>query len=180
VDFKNTLFIMTSNLGSPFYGSVGLSKEALKLMLLDPDKILDDPDDEGEHILNDREIEKAINEMVKLKFKPEFINRLDSTINFRPLDLGMLARIVGIQVDLFVKRLGDRNIQIAVDEPAKQWLAFQSYDLLYGARPLKRLIQQKIGDPIAQKILSGEIQDGQKVSVTHAENSEDLQLHIQK
>jgi ATP-dependent Clp protease ATP-binding subunit ClpB len=113
-----------------------------------------------------------------LKFKPEFINRLDSIINFKPLDLGMLARIVDIQVEIFTKRLADRNIAITVDDGAKQWLAFQSYDLLYGARPLKRLIQQKIGDPIAKQILSGEIKDGQSVTVSHATDSEDLQCVV--
>jgi ATP-dependent Clp protease ATP-binding subunit ClpB len=178
VDFKNTILIMTSNLGSVFYGNIAITREALQLMLIDPNKVLDDPKVEGEHILSDEETARAIQELVRLKFKPEFINRLDAIINFKPLDLDQLAKIVDLQVALFAKRLSDRNIEIDVDAKAKEWLAFQSYNLLYGARPLKRLIQQKIGDVLAKKILNFEIQDGQKVIVTHTEDSPDLEITL--
>ena len=138
VDFRNAILILTSNLGS----------QALIDPTLTPDQRHD-----------------AVMAVVRTAFKPEFLNRLDDTIMFDALSREDLASIVDIQVDALARRLADRRITLAVEPAAREWLADHGFDPLYGARPLRRLIQTAIGDPLARGILSGDVRDGSTVQV---------------
>ncbi len=138
VDFRNTLLILTSNLGSHY----------LVDPTLDPDKKRD-----------------SVMATVRAAFKPEFLNRLDEVVLFDALSKDDLTHIVELQLALLEKRLAVRRISIAVTEAAKQWLADTGYDPAYGARPLRRLIQSAIGDPLARLLISGEVADGGSVTV---------------
>jgi ATP-dependent Clp protease ATP-binding subunit ClpB len=138
VDFRNTLLILTSNLGSHF--------------LVDPTL---DPDKKRESVMG----------VVRSSFKPEFLNRLDETVLFDALTKEDLTRIVDLQLSLLEKRLAVRRITISVTDAAKAWLADTGYDPAYGARPLRRLIQTAIGDPMARMLLAGEVADGGAVTV---------------
>ncbi|WP_024795752.1 ATP-dependent chaperone ClpB [Tomitella biformata] len=139
VDFRNTILILTSNLGA------GGDKEQVMAA-------------------------------VKAKFKPEFINRLDDVVIFDPLSELQLESIVDIQLAQLATRLAARRLTLDVSQPAKAWLASRGYDPAYGARPLRRLIQQAIGDQLAKKLLAGEIRDGDPVPVTVAEDGSGLVL----
>lgn len=149
VDFRNVILILTSNLGSQF--------------LVDP-------------TLSWEEKELAVGEAVRQAFKPEFINRLDEIAIFRPLSEENLAHIVGISVDRLRSRLEDKRIEIEVSDEARDWLARRGYDPLYGARPLRRLMQTEIDDRLARGILAGEIHDGDHVRVTVASGGESLEV----
>jgi ATP-dependent Clp protease ATP-binding subunit ClpB len=138
VDFRNTLLILTSNLGSHF--------------LVDP---LLDPEEKRESVMT----------AVRSSFKPEFLNRLDEIVLFDALTKDDLTHIVELQLGLLEKRLAARRISIEVTDAAKEWLADTGYDPAYGARPLRRLIQTAIGDPLARKLIAGEINDGDSVTV---------------
>ncbi len=138
VDFRNTLLILTSNLGSTY--------------LVDPTL---DPEKKKESVLA----------VVRASFKPEFLNRLDEIVLFDALTRDDLARIVDLQLALLEKRLAVRRIAIQVTEAARDWLADTGYDPAYGARPLRRLIQTAIGDPLARLLISGEVVDGGTVTV---------------
>ncbi|MFD0704195.1 ATP-dependent chaperone ClpB [Alloscardovia venturai] len=138
VDFKNTILIMTSNLGSQFLVSGELEGEARK---------------------------SAVMEAVHAHFKPEFINRLDDLIVFEPLTRDELANIVDIQVNAVASRLTDRRIVLDVTKSAREWLADMGYDPAYGARPLRRLVQSEVGDQLARMLLSGKVHDGDTVLV---------------
>ena len=142
VDFKNTLIIMTSNLGA--------------------DALAND--------VGDDEISEAAREAVsgaiRAHFRPEFLNRIDETVFFKRLGRNEIDRIVDIQVDRLSKLLADRNITIDLDAEAKTWLANRGYDPIYGARPLKRLIQRELQDPLARLILEGRVKDGETVKVS--------------
>ncbi len=138
VDFRNTLLILTSNLGSHF--------------LVDPTL---DPDAKRSSVLS----------VVRASFKPEFLNRLDEIVVFDALSRDELAHIVDLQLALLEKRLAVRRITIHVSDDARAWLAETGYDPAYGARPLRRLIQTAIGDPLARLLIGGEISDGGTVSV---------------
>ncbi len=138
VDFRNTLLILTSNLGSQH--------------LVDP---LLDPEKRKESVLA----------VVRSAFKPEFLNRLDEIVTFDALSKDDLTHIVDLQLALLEKRLAVRRISIAVSDAARTWLADVGYDPAYGARPLRRLIQSAIGDPLARMLISGEVTDGGTVSV---------------
>ncbi|QZY28889.1 ATP-dependent chaperone ClpB [Nocardioides coralli] len=138
VDFRNTLLILTSNLGSNF--------------LVDPTL---DPEKRRESVMS----------VVRASFKPEFLNRLDEVVVFDALSKEDLAHIVDLQLALLEKRLAVRRIAIAVTDAAKQWLADTGYDPAYGARPLRRLIQTAIGDPLARQLIAGEVTDGGEVTV---------------
>ena len=138
VDFRNTILILTSNLGSQ--------------ALIDP-------------TLTPEQRQEAVMAVVRSSFKPEFLNRLDDTIMFEALTRADLASIVGIQVSALAQRLSDRRISLEVDPAAREWLADHGFDPLYGARPLRRLIQTSIGDPLARGILSGAVSDGSTVRV---------------
>ena len=139
VDFRNTVVILTSNLGAG----------------------------------GDRE---QIMEAVKHHFKPEFINRLDDVVVFDPLSQDQLVGIVDIQLEGLAERLAARRLILDVSDSAKSWLAERGYDPAYGARPLRRLIQQAIGDRLAKKLLAGEIVDGDTVHVDVADGGEGLDV----
>ena len=138
VDFRNAILILTSNLGSVF--------------LADP-------------MLDDTTKRDKVMEVVRLSFKPEFLNRLDEVVLFDALGADELARIVEIQVAQLSARLADRRLTLQVTDAAKEWLALTGYDPVYGARPLRRLVQSAIGDQLAKAILAGEIRDGDTVVV---------------
>ncbi len=141
VNFKNTVIVMTSNLGSTQIQELS-SKGA-----------------------EEWEIEAAVRELLKGAFRPEFLNRIDETIIFHPLGKEQLTRIVDIQLGYLRKRLATRNIKLRVSEQAERLLAEEGYDPTYGARPLKRVIQQRIENPLAQRILSGEFGEGDTVVI---------------
>ena len=142
VDFRNTLLILTSNLGSMY--------------LVDPTL---DPEKKRESVLA----------MVRQSFKPEFLNRLDEIVIFDALGKDDLAHIVDIQLGLLGTRLAARRIDIVVTDAARAWLAETGYDPAYGARPLRRLIQTAIGDPLARMLLGGTVVDGGTVRVDRAD-----------
>ncbi|RMH47589.1 MAG: ATP-dependent chaperone ClpB [Alphaproteobacteria bacterium] len=138
VDFKNTLIVLTSNLGS----------QALM--------------EEG----NRTAMRARVMEAVRAHFRPEFLNRLDEIVIFDRLTRAQMDRIVAIQVAQLEKRLADRKITLALDEEARKWLADRGYDPVYGARPLKRVIQTHLQNPLAELLLAGEIREGSTVPVT--------------
>ena len=119
-------------------------------------------------------------EMVRSSFKPEFINRLDEIVIFNSLGADDLAKIVQIQLTSLQDRLSDRRISIEVTVGAIEWLVRHGIDPLYGARPLRRLIQSAIGDELARDILSGRINDGSNVSIDVSDDSADLKFDINK
>ncbi len=141
VDFKQTLIILTSNLGA----------QALSQ--------LPDGADSGD-------AKRDVNDAVRAHIRPEFLNRLDETIIFDRLARGDMAGIVDIQLGLLAKRLAGRKITLEMDSGSRQWLADEGYDPVFGARPLKRVIQRALQDPLAEMILSGEIMDGAIVPVS--------------
>nr|WP_202451256.1 ATP-dependent chaperone ClpB [Streptomyces sp. SID4948] len=141
VDFRNVILILTSNLGSQYLVDLTLGEEQKKQSVL---------------------------ETVRASFKPEFLNRLDDIVVFSALNKDELRRIARLQTDRLAARLRDRRLTLDVTDPALDWLAVEGNDPAYGARPLRRLIQTAIGDPLARAILSGEILDGQTVRVDQA------------
>jgi ATP-dependent Clp protease ATP-binding subunit ClpB len=141
VDFKNTLIAMTSNIASQFISELA-SKEA-----------------------DQWEIEAQLKDALKQHFRPEFLNRIDETVVFHSLSKEHLAAIVEIQVEHVSRRLGDRHIALEVTQPARLLLGEMGYDPTFGARPLKRVIQQTIENPLSNMILRGEVRDGQHVRV---------------
>ncbi|KAB5869126.1 ATP-dependent chaperone ClpB [Bifidobacterium adolescentis] len=138
VDFKNTILIMTSNLGSQFLVNPDMDADAKK---------------------------KAVMDAVHMQFKPEFINRLDELVMFHPLTREELGGIVDIQVAQVSARLTARRITLDVTDSAREWLANTGYDPAYGARPLRRLVQTEVGDQLARMLLAGEVHDGDTVLV---------------
>lgn len=147
VDFRNTILVLTSNLGSQFLVDEGLSWE---------DKVT------------------AVNAEVRRAFKPEFVNRLDDIVVFSTLSGEDLGQIVEITVDRLQKRLSERRLELAVTPAARLWLADKGYDALYGARPLRRLMQKEIDDRLAKALLSGEVHDGDTVRVDLASDASGL------
>ena len=141
VDFRNTILILTSNLGA------GGTREQMM-------------------------------DAVKAAFKPEFVNRLDDVVIFDPLSKEQLTSIVDIQIGALQKRLAARRLTLIVDDAAKVWLAERGYDPAYGARPLRRLVQQAIGDQLAKKLLAGDVRDGDAVLVSVAEDGESLSVGV--
>ncbi len=148
VSFKNTIIIMTSNVGSEI-----IAKEA-PLGFVDEDKISQKED-----------LKEKIQNALKEKFRPEFINRIDEIIIFDYLGQKEIKQIVDLELDKVEKRLSRKDIKIMVTEKAKDYLAEKGFDPNYGARPLKRLIQKTILDPLALKIVIGEIKEGSRVTV---------------
>jgi ATP-dependent Clp protease ATP-binding subunit ClpB len=151
VDFRNTILILTSNLGAHFLQDTALSEKERR-----------------ENVMN----------VVRASFKPEFLNRLDDVIMFDALDREQLARIVRLQVASVSARLAERRIALDVDDAATQWLADEGFDPLYGARPLKRLVQKEIGDALARMILRGTVHDGDHVSAGVAADGSALELRV--
>jgi ATP-dependent Clp protease ATP-binding subunit ClpB len=141
VDFRNTLIIMTSNLGAEFLAS--------------------QPEGQDSEAVRDQ-----VMAVVRSSFRPEFLNRVDEIILFHRLKRADMGRIVDIQVARLQKLLEDRKITISLESSAREWLADKGYDPVYGARPLKRVIQKSIQDPLAERILSGQIKDGGKVTIS--------------
>lgn len=141
VDFRNSIIIMTSNLGSHFLVDTNLDRH---------------------------QKESAVMATVQTAFKPEFLNRIDDILIFDALERKEISRIMELLVDDLQKRLSERHIQLTLDDRAKSWLMESGFDPQYGARPLRRTIQKAIGDPLAMKILAGEIPDGSKVHITAA------------
>ena len=138
VDFRNTILILTSNLGSAFIADPSLGEDAKR---------------------------DAVMSVVRATFKPEFLNRLDDVIVFDALTTEELSRIVDLQVTRLARRLADRRLTLTVTPAAREWLAVTGFDPVYGARPLRRLVQSAIGDQLAQALLSGAIGDGDTVLV---------------
>jgi ATP-dependent Clp protease ATP-binding subunit ClpB len=147
VDFRNTILILTSNLGSQFIADPALD-EAVKR-----DRVMG---------------------VVRKTFKPEFLNRLDDVILFEALTTAELSEIVDLQVARMAKRLADRRLTLTVTPAAREWLSVTGFDPVYGARPLRRLIQSAIGDKLARGLLSGDIADGDTVTVDLDQESDSL------
>ncbi len=145
VDFKNTVVIMTSNIGSQYIQDLQN---------------------------NEAEMRRRVTEAMRQHFKPEFLNRVDDIIIFHSLDADMLKQIVGLQVAVVQKRLADKKIEIELTDGAKELMAEEGFDMTYGARPLKRVIQRDVLNPLASRILSGEIKEGSRVLI----DREDRQL----
>ena len=141
VNFKNTVIVMTSNIGSQQIQELAGKKA------------------------EEWEVEATVKDLLKQYFRPEFLNRIDETIVFHPLSKEHLARIVDVQLELLEKRLSSRNMRLELTAKAKSLLVEEGYDPTYGARPLKRVIQQLIENPLATKILSGEFGDGDTIKV---------------
>jgi ATP-dependent Clp protease ATP-binding subunit ClpB len=138
VDFRNAIVIMTSNLGGPAFRDPSIS-----------------PDKRREAILED----------VRGFFRPEFVNRIDEIVVFDPLEPEQLRQIVDIQLGLLSERLAGRSLAVELTEAARDHLATAGYDPTFGARPLKRLIQRELQDPLAMRLLSGEVREGDRVVV---------------
>jgi ATP-dependent Clp protease ATP-binding subunit ClpB len=138
VDFKNTIIIMTSNVGSQYIQELG-----------------------GQ---NREEMERRVTEALRAGFKPEFLNRIDETIIFLNLEPDQIGKIVDIQMTHLADRLAEQNIELILSESARDLIARQGYDPIYGARPLKRVIQRQIENPLAMQILDGNILQGARLS----------------
>lgn len=141
VDFKQTLIILTSNLGSQALSQLPEGSDA-------------------------DQAKSAVMDAVRAHFRPEFLNRLDEIVLFDRLSRENMDGIVDIQLDILKKRLSSRKIELDIDEEAQTWLADQGYDPVYGARPLKRVIQKALQDPLAELLLSGDLLDGDSIEVS--------------
>ena len=149
IDFRNVILIMTSNLGSNFLADPAMSEKA-----------------KNEAVMN----------VVRKAFRPEFLNRLDEIVMFSPLSREDLAAIVDINLDRINHRLAERRITVEVSDAGRRWLANRGYDPVYGARPLRRLLQTTIEDQLARKVLAGEVTDGQTVRFGVPPESDGLQI----
>ena len=149
VDFRNVILIMTSNLGSNFLADQSLDQKA-------------------KH--------NAVMGVVRKAFRPEFLNRLDEIVMFSPLSRDDLARIVVINVARINRRLADRRITIEVSDAGRSWLAERGYDPVYGARPLRRLLQTTVEDQLARRLLAGDISDGQTVDFDVTADGDGLEI----
>jgi ATP-dependent Clp protease ATP-binding subunit ClpB len=147
VDFRNAILILTSNLGS---------------------SVIADP------MLSEEQRREAVLSVVRSSFKPEFLNRLDDIVVFHALTGPDLRSIVDIQLARLRRRLADRRLTIDVTDAARSWLAEHGYDPIYGARPLRRLVQSAIGDQLARALLGGEVRDGDTVVVDLADSKDGL------
>ena len=141
VDFRNTLLIMTSNLGAEF--------------------LVAQPEGQDTDAVKDQ-----VMAVVRASFRPEFLNRVDEIILFHRLRREEMGKIVDIQMARLARLLEDRKITIVLEPAAREWLADKGYDPAYGARPLKRVIQKSVQDPLAELLLAGKIRDGEKVVIS--------------
>ena len=153
VDFRNVILVMTSNLGSNYLSDPTMAPEAAH---------------------------DAVMSVVRQSFKPEFLNRLDEIVVFDALSQDDLTRIVDLQVAALAARLADRRIALEVTEEAERWLAVTGYDPLYGARPLRRLVQSAIGDELARQLLGGAVRDGDTVVVDLDAATNKLVVHAKE
>jgi ATP-dependent Clp protease ATP-binding subunit ClpB len=140
VDFRNTLLIMTSNIGADYLVSLGENEDVDK-------------------------VREQVMSLVRANFRPEFLNRVDEIILFHRLRRDQMGAIVDIQIARLQKLLDDRKVVIELSPEARNFLADKGYDPAYGARPLKRVIQKELQDPLAGKLLAGEIKDGERLKV---------------
>ncbi|HZV80751.1 MAG TPA: AAA family ATPase, partial [Geobacteraceae bacterium] len=148
VDFRNTVIIMTSNIGSHWIQQYGTSDYSrMRTMVM---------------------------EALKESFKPEFLNRVDETVIYHPLELDRIKEIVAIQLQALAKRLAERNLQLTVSDRAREYIAGEGYDPAYGARPLKRTIQRMLQDPLALMLLEGKFGEGEKITVDLAADGRGL------
>lgn len=138
VDFRNAILVLTSNMGSQYLVDTTLDFDKRKELVM---------------------------EVVRTSFKPEFLNRLDDIVMFSPLGTEHLTSIVDLQLESLRRRIADRRISLDVTQAAKDWLVLKGFDPIYGARPLRRLVQTSVGDALAKAILSGQIHDGDTVTV---------------
>jgi ATP-dependent Clp protease ATP-binding subunit ClpB len=145
VDFTNTIVVMTSNLGSEHM------------------RVCSTPEQTAE-------LNQQVMQAVRGKFRPEFLNRLDEVMIFKPLTMEVMKPIVDIQLGRLQARLRERRIELSIDDAARTVLAEAGYNPAYGARPLQRVVQSRLQDPLAEKIVEGAIVDGQRVDVTAAEH----------
>ncbi len=151
VDFRNVILVLTSNMGSQFLIDTDMPYDERKARVLD---------------------------VVRTQFRPEFLNRLDAMVMFEPLDRAELSRITGIQIEQLQRRLADRRIVLELTDEARQWLVNKGFDPVYGARPLRRLVQTAVGDKLAKAILAGEVHDGSTVLIGTEPSGEDLTLTV--
>jgi len=142
VDFKNTVVIMTSNVASEIFSA-------------EPEASPRTPDEE----------KRLLEEALRARFRPEFLNRIDDIVVFRRLSVGDVERIVDLQLTRVAEIVAGRGIRLAWTGAARTWLAREAYDPVYGARPLKRSLQKLVQDPLARKLLAGEIVDGASVTL---------------
>jgi ATP-dependent Clp protease ATP-binding subunit ClpB len=140
VDFRNTILIMTSNIGSPL--------------------LIENASDRGEIA---EPVRQQVMQELRGRFRPEFLNRVDEIVLFKPLTLADIKKIVELQLGLLGKRLAERHIELELTEAAKEHVAREGYDPVYGARPLKRYLQRQVETALARKILAGEIADNSHV-----------------
>jgi ATP-dependent Clp protease ATP-binding subunit ClpB len=153
VDFKNSIIVMTSNLGSQFL---------------------------RDGSLNEAERHISVMNSVRAAFKPEFLNRIDDIIIFNPLGFAEISSILELLIKDLQSRLDDRRIVLVLADSAKAWLSHHGYDPAFGARPLRRLIQKAIGDPLATQLLTGEIRDGAQVDISaKSDEAEELSLSVE-
>jgi ATP-dependent Clp protease ATP-binding subunit ClpB len=141
VDFRNTLLVMTSNLGAEF--------------------LVNQPEGEDVDAVRDQ-----VMAVVRASFRPEFLNRVDEIILFHRLRREEMGKIVDIQMQRLNKLLGERKITLVLEKAARDWLADKGWDPAYGARPLKRVIQKSVQDPLAEMLLAGSVKDGEKVVIS--------------
>jgi ATP-dependent Clp protease ATP-binding subunit ClpB len=139
VDFTNTIVVMTSNIGSQFIAELGGRQE--------------------------EEMRRRVQEALRAHFRPEFLNRVDDVVIFESLSRAQISQIVEIQLAGLRKRLADRHLSLELTDAAKDLLADEGYDPVYGARPLKRVLQRRVLDPLAQAVLRGEFHEGETVLV---------------
>ena len=149
IDFRNVILILTSNMGSQYLTDILTPFEERKEQVL---------------------------AVVRQQFRPEFLNRLDGMVMFEPLDHAQLTKVADIQIGLLQQRLEDRRIALTLTDEARQWLVNTGFDPVYGARPLRRLVQTAIGDKLAKAILSGQVRDGDAVRIATVPDGSDLVL----
>lgn len=157
VDFKNTILILTSNIGAH--------------LLLDQVKAGDDTPEISS------EVREALHEMLRQHFRPEFLNRIDEVVTFKPLSIAVMAGIVELQLATLQERLQAQNILLAITDQAKKWIAQEAYDPAYGARPIRRFLTTHLETPIAKMIIAEEIEAGQQLTIDVTDES--LKINVQ-
>ena len=145
VDFKDAVVIMTSNLGGAAIADATLSGGTV-----------------------DDAVRREVTEAIRRHFRPEFLNRIDETIIFHSLDMAQMTRIIDIQITGLLSRLSDRKVRVELTDAAKQYLVSAGYEPAFGARPLKRVLQRKVLDPLALRVLEGEVREGDTITVDKA------------
>ncbi|MCS7311140.1 MAG: AAA family ATPase, partial [Armatimonadetes bacterium] len=162
VDFRNTVIIMTSNLGTSTFGrssSIGF-------------RVGTDAEEERQRL------RQSVEEALKRTFRPEFLNRIDEIIVFEPLSQEHILQIVDLLVQQVQKRLEERRVTLRLTDAARQWLAREGFDPVYGARPLRRLIQRAVENPLAGAILKGEVREGCTVEMDLAPDGKGLAFRV--